>query len=288
MTATTKIIIKELKENIIVGCYEYEKQQPQPIIMDLMIELYQNDWVNNDDLSQTLDYDELILFAKTILIKKTYNLLEGLIQYIAQQFLIRYTQIKSIQVDLVKVALSSKEIAEIKVSHYTVREFKIALALGSNHSYLPQQQLITAIELLGEYVTNIKIGNFYQTKPYGTVPQNDFVNTAIIGVTTLQPQQLITKIKQIEKLMGKTEIVINGPRIIDIDIILFDNLTYTNNFLTIPHKDMQNRDFVLLPLIDIAGNWIHPVFNKTINELCADLSVTKDTNIIKTLEYYKN
>jgi dihydroneopterin aldolase/2-amino-4-hydroxy-6-hydroxymethyldihydropteridine diphosphokinase len=283
-----KISIKGIQDNIIVGCHESEKHTKQVIMMDLTCELYDYNWYANDNLAATVDYDKLLSYAKSLLQSKTYNLLEGLSQFIAHELLNQFRLLSAIEVNLVKPALASVAVAEIKVSYALKRSFKVALSLGSNSTFLPQQQLITAAELLAEYVTEIQFAEFYQTKPFGVTEQNDFINTAIIGNTVLLPDQLLAKIKYIEKLMGKAEVMANGPRIIDIDILLFDNLTYQSNFLIIPHKDMHNRDFVLKPLSDIASNWQHPQLKLTVTELYEKLSPPQKTNIIKKVPYYKD
>ena len=88
--------------------------------------------------------------------------------------------------------------------------------------------------------------------------------------------------------MGKAEQMINGQRIIDIDIILFGNLAYQNNFLVIPHRDMHNRDFVLKPLAEIAPNWLHPQLKITVSNLYQKLSLAQTSYIIKQIPYYKD
>ena len=138
---------------------------------------------------------------------------------------------------------------------------------------------------MGEYINDIKIGGFYETKPVGYTDQNNFYNTAIIGYTSLKPEELLGKIKSIEKLMGKTELIINGPRVIDIDLILFDDLVYQHNFLNVPHKRAHLRDFVLYPLADIAPTWVHPVALKTISEMAQMLT---ESSIILRTDYYKD
>lgn len=281
-----KIKIYGIADEIIIGCYDYEKQNKQPIVIDLECELYpfEKDF---DELSQTVDYDELVDFVKSLLSKNQYNLLESLAQFITIETLKKFVQIKSVDVTLLKPALCGIKAREITVSHFLIRKTPVALALGSNHNHLPQQQIITAIELMGEYIENISISNFYKTAPVGYTLQNDFINSAIVGYTTLTAEQLLAKIKTIEKLLGKEERILNGPRVIDIDLILFGNLIYKYNYLQIPHKDMHNRDFVLVPLSDVASNWIHPQFNKTISELCDEVLKTK-SNIIEQVTYYKD
>ncbi len=281
-----KIKISGIEEKIIIGCYTHEKTQSQQVVVDIECKLYTYNWLNKDKLETTVNYDELIEYVRELLPKPKYNLLESLGQYIASSILEKFTLISQVQVDLVKTALSGLRAQEIKVSNMQLRKFKVALALGSNHVYLPQQQLITAIEILGEYIEEIKIADFYETKPVGGVVQNNFINSVITGFTQLKPEQLLGKIKSIEKLMGKDEVQINGPRIIDIDLIFYDNLIYTHNFLQIPHKDMHNRDFVLVPLVDIAPDWVHPILQKTVKQLCAELPRVNYSIIAKT-EYYK-
>jgi len=282
------INIYGIEQQIIVGCYPCEKQAQQAIIMDITAELYSHNWSEDDILTSTVDYDKLLISAKQLLATKPYNLLEGLSQFVADGLLAEFPQLATIRVDLVKPALSGKNAREIKVSYTTKRKHKVALALGSNHDYLPQQQLITAGELLAKDISDIQFAEFYQTKPFGVTKQNDFINTAIIGITTLQPQELLAQIKFIEKLMGKHELIANGPRIIDIDIIFFADLIYRHNFLIIPHKDMHVRDFVLKPLSDIAGNWCHPQLQLTVNEIYAQLDANLKTNIIQKVPYYKD
>lgn len=283
-----QIKISGISDEVIIGYYDYEKHNKQSVILDLICELYSSSWYSNDNLTETVDYDELADFAKILLSKKPYNLLEGLSQFIAREILNKFALIKTIHVDLVKPALCGIKAREIKISYTLGRTFKVALALGSNHIYLPQQQIITAIEMLGEYLTDIKVGYFYRTVPVGGVTQKDFINTALTGFTNLMPQELLAKIKTIEKLMGKEEQILNGPRIIDIDIILFDNLIYKHNYLQIPHRDMHNRDFVLVPLVDVAPKWVHPQFNKTLTELCDLLLINRNSNILEQIDYYKD
>ncbi|MFN8769579.1 MAG: 2-amino-4-hydroxy-6-hydroxymethyldihydropteridine diphosphokinase [Neisseriaceae bacterium] len=281
-----KIKISGITDEILIGCYEYEKQNIQKIILDIECELYPFDY-SDDDLKDTVNYDELADFAKSTLSKEQYNLLEGLSQFIAKEILNKFHQIKIVKIDLLKPALSGVKACEIKVSYTEVRKIPVALALGSNHIYLPQQQIITAIELLGEYIDKISIGNFYKSAPVGYLEQNDFINTAIIGVTTLEPRELFAKIKAIEKIIGKEEKIINGPRIIDIDLLLFGDLIYKCNYLQIPHKEMHNRDFVLVPLADVAPNLVHPIFNKTILSLCDEV-MSNQNNILEQIGYYKD
>lgn len=282
-----KIRVSNIVAQTLIGWYDYERKHTQDVIIDIEAELYSYNWVMQDKLDTTVDYDLLVDFVVEAVTKAEYKLLESLAQFVTDKVFERFSLIKTINIDLVKPAISGIKAGEVKVSHFKQRKFAVALALGSNNQYLPQQQLITAIEILGEYITDIKIGNLYMTKPVGYEPQPNFYNTAIIGTTTLKPEELLGKIKSIEKLMGKQETVLNGPRIIDIDLILFANLVYVHNFLNVPHRDAHLRDFVLQPLVDIVPNWVHPKLNKTLTELLREIPESERA-ILEQVSYYKD
>ena len=105
------------------------------------------------------------------------------------------------------------------------------------------------------------------TKPYGGVEQDDFVNGAIALKTLLSPQELLEKLHEIEQHANRERIIHWGPRTLDLDIIFYDKLVYEDENLIIPHIDMQNRDFVLAPMNQIAPYLRHPVLNQTISQL---------------------
>lgn len=281
-----QINIKGIICEAIIGCYDYEKTTKQQVVVDLECKLYSYQWITDDSLAQTVNYDELIELVRQHISNTQYNLLESLAQYLTQYILDKFSLIQSITVVLAKPALQNILGCDVQVKHTQVRKYHIALALGSNASNLPKQQLITAIELLGKFVSDIEIGGFYETKPVGFADQANFYNTAMIGTTELPPQMLFAKIKAIEKLMGKHEIIENGPRVIDIDILLIEQMTCQINFLCIPHPRLHERDFVLKPLCDVAANWVHPVLTKTMQQLLQQLQ--PDTmSIVNQVPYAK-
>jgi dihydroneopterin aldolase/2-amino-4-hydroxy-6-hydroxymethyldihydropteridine diphosphokinase len=278
-----QISINGISTKTIIGCYDYERNKEQDVLIDICIELYPGNWIEPDNLETTVDYDKVVDFIQNLVPTTSYNLLESLSEYISEELLKQYSLIKVAHVTITKPNICGVKAKFITVSHIRRRKFRVALALGSNDT-LAMQQIISAIEILGEYVSDISIGGFYKTTPVGYTKQDDFINTAIIGYVNLRPEELLGKIKVTEKLMGKHEVFVNGPRTIDIDLLLFDDLVYTHNFLTVPHKSMHLRDFVLKPLSDIAIDWEHPVYNKTIATLLAEV---QDTSIIGKVEYYK-
>lgn len=138
--------------------------------------------------------------------------------------------------------------------------------LGNREDNLAQaKQLI--IEQCGTIVT---ASSLYETAAWGNTGQPAFLNQALAVDTLLNAKQLIRRLLKIEKQLGRIREEKYGPRIIDIDILLFNNEKHNYHFLKLPHPEMQNRRFALLPLAEIAPEILHPVLNKTILQLLAD------------------
>jgi len=110
----------------------------------------------------------------------------------------------------------------------------------------------------------------YETAAWGNEKQEAFLNQVLKIESSLHPEKLLHTILQIEKYLGRKRELKYGPRTIDIDILFFDDDIINQHGLKIPHPQIQNRRFVLIPLSEIAGNKIHPVFNKTISQLLAE------------------
>ena len=156
---------------------------------------------------------------------------------------------------------------------------KIFLLLGSNQQN-PQMQLLLAQKLVTKKIGPIKRKSaIYQTAAWGNANQPDFLNQVTIVETKLPAQKTMQIILQIEKEMGRLRTVKNAPRIIDIDILFFNKEIINEEQLIVPHPQLQNRRFVLVPLNELSPNFKHPVLKKTIHKLfihCPDkLNVKK-------------
>jgi len=145
------------------------------------------------------------------------------------------------------------------------------IGIGSNLGNR-KQNCEKAISLLTENrITVLKRSTMLETEPWGIKDQPKFINMAIKIDTILEPEDLLNLLKEIESAVGRTQTFRWGPRIIDIDILLYDNLILNTNNVQIPHPGIKDRDFVLRPLAEIAPDKIHPVFRKSIKELLSEL-----------------
>ncbi len=146
----------------------------------------------------------------------------------------------------------------------------VYLSLGTNLGD-KEENLRKAIQLIGERVGNVmSLSAFYETAPWGFASDNSFLNAATGIETTLEPLAVLAEAKAIEKEMGRLQKTENGvytDRIIDIDLLLYDDLILNTPELTLPHPFMTERAFVMEPLIEIAPDVIHPVLKKSFNVL---------------------
>ncbi len=146
----------------------------------------------------------------------------------------------------------------------------VYLGLGTNLGD-KEANLRTAIYKLQERIgKQVSLSSFYETAPWGFESDHSFLNAAIGLETSLSPIEILHITQEIEKELGRTKKSLNGSysdRLIDIDILLYDTLVLQTPELTIPHPLMTERDFVMKPLIEIAGNVIHPTRQKTLSEL---------------------
>jgi 2-amino-4-hydroxy-6-hydroxymethyldihydropteridine diphosphokinase len=131
------------------------------------------------------------------------------------------------------------------------------IGLGANLG-IPKETFERALGLLSAYAEIISVSRLYRSEPYGFANQPPFVNAAARISTDLPPLELLKQLKSTEQNLCKKVIRKNGPRIIDLDLLLYDDLELETKELTLPHPGIMKRDFVLLPLIDLNTDLSHP------------------------------
>lgn len=147
---------------------------------------------------------------------------------------------------------------------------KVFLGLGTNLGN-KKDNLLTAVNKIEEKIGKVtSLSSFYETEPWGFKSDNSFLNAALCVETSLAPVAILHILKEIEINMGRTQKSVNkvySDRPIDIDILLYGDIVMNTDELTIPHPLMTERDFVMKPLVEIAGDTIHPVFGKKLGDI---------------------
>ncbi len=150
---------------------------------------------------------------------------------------------------------------------------KIAyLALGTNIGDRLANLADARARIAASQIRIVRESSVYETAPREMLDQPYFLNQVIEVETDAMPRALLSKLKKIERAMGRRKIIAKGPRVIDLDIVLFGNFVIDLEGLQIPHPRMNDRRFVLEPLAELAPDLRHPITKKTIREMLAQVS----------------
>jgi 2-amino-4-hydroxy-6-hydroxymethyldihydropteridine diphosphokinase len=151
-----------------------------------------------------------------------------------------------------------------------------AIALGSNLGDR-EGNLREAVRRMGVLGRVAAVSGFYDTEPVGYLDQPRFLNAAVLLETTLEPLELLHDLLGVEQEMGRDRANAppKGPRVIDLDLLLYGELVMQSADLTVPHPAMHERGFVLAPLAEIAAEMLHPVLHRSVGELLALLPVNQ-------------
>ena len=121
------------------------------------------------------------------------------------------------------------------------------------------------------------VSSIYESSPYGEIIQGEFFNAVFKIKTYFELKELFKSLKLVEQQVGRKATTKWGPREIDLDILFYNDMVFSDDEITIPHKDLLNRDFVLVPLCEIAPDLIHPIMNKKISEIIIFQSVDNES-----------
>ena len=146
----------------------------------------------------------------------------------------------------------------------------VYIALGTNLGER-LNNLLAAIEAMASEVSVLAESHIYETPPWGYEDQPAFLNMVVMAETGLEPEALLNFLKQLEVELGREQNFRWGPRLIDLDILFYDNLILDTLPLVVPHPRLHERAFVLVPLADVAPDLIHPVFQRSVNDLLVEI-----------------
>ena len=225
-----------------------------------------------DELTASIHYGEVSHMITKFTKEHTYKLLEALAENLCQMLLQELPLLKMITLRVEKpwapVGLPLETVAVEITRRWHTAYVAFGSNLGDKKKFLDDgiQGLRTTpsceVEAVSEYLV---------TEPYGDVEQDEFLNGVLKLRTLLTPEELLDRLHELEAAANRERIIHWGPRTLDLDILFYDNEIIDTPDLHIPHIDMENRDFVLKPMDEIAPYYRHPVLNKTIHQLLNEL-----------------
>ncbi|HZJ91267.1 MAG TPA: 2-amino-4-hydroxy-6-hydroxymethyldihydropteridine diphosphokinase [Oscillospiraceae bacterium] len=265
----------EIKELIVFahhGVFKQEKELGQKFVVSARLYLDTEADVIKDDVDSSVHYGEAAMEITRFLQAESYNLIETAAGRLAEHLLLTYSLLRKVQIRLAKpwapVGLPLNEVA-IELS----RSWQPAVvALGSNMGDR-RGHIETALRALdrNKSIRLLTSSELIESSPYGVTDQEDFLNGAVYIETVLSPHSLLKYMQEVENDSGRVRTRHWGPRTLDLDLIYYSDLIIHSEDLTLPHPEMQKRDFVLGPVCEIAPNYVDPRYGVPVCELLARL-----------------
>lgn len=270
--ALDEIRIRGLRVFAHHGVFQEETRLGQTFVVNATLYTSTREGGMLDSLEDTVSYADVCLFLTDFLQKNTWKLLETAVEHTCRALLKQFPLLRGVELELEKPSAP----IPLPFDSVSVRVYRswhrCFVALGSNLGD-KQAYLDGAVEALGAdpCIRLKRVSTYLVTAPYGDVEQDDFLNGAVELETLYAPQELLDTLHRIELDAKRERLVRWGPRTLDLDILFYDDLVQDDPTLTLPHPDMQNRDFVLRPMAELAPNFLHPVFHKTMGQLLKEL-----------------
>lgn len=263
------INIKDLEIFANHGVLKEENILGQKFLVSIQME---TNTVTNDNIENTINYAEVSKVCEEFLQSNTYALIETAALMLSRNLLVKYDKLNKVTVEIKKPWAPIKMNLDYVSVEVTSEWHTVYASFGSNMGDR-YKHIESALDRLfkNENCKDFNLSKFIETKPVGDIKQEDFINGCVEFKTLLEPYEVLELFHEIENLGGRKREIHWGPRTIDLDILYFDDLIINTDTLTIPHKEIQNREFVLLPLSEIAPYKVHPLLKRTTLEMLNEL-----------------
>lgn len=267
-----KIYINNLEFIGFHGVFPEEKKLGQKFLVSLELIVDTREAGKTGDLTKSVHYGLVAQDVERVFLEKSIDLIETCAENIAEMVLKKYELVKEIKVTVKKPWAPLQMHFENVAVEISRKWHKVYLSLGSNMGD-KRENLLEAIKKVGELENTevVKSSTILETEPFGYIEQDNFLNACLEVKTLLTPQEFLSSILKIELDMGRVREIKWGPRVIDIDILFYDNEIIQEDNLAVPHPWICEREFVLEPLSEIAPNYVHPLERKTIMMLARKL-----------------
>lgn len=254
------------------GVFKEEKTLGQKFIISLELTIDMREAAITGDLNKSVHYGELCHRIEEEFKRESYDLIETATEKLAEYILFNYDMVKKVKVMLKKPWAPIGRHLDYAAVEIERGWHKAYISIGSNIGDKKKniEESIERIKNIKEIRVS-KISTLIETAPWGVEDQEEFLNGAIEIDTILSPKELIRTLLKIESDMKRERILRWGPRIIDLDVIFYDDLISSDEEIILPHPRMEERLFVLEPLNEIAPYMLHPIRNKRVFELLSDI-----------------
>ncbi len=258
------------------GVFPEENEKGQLFYVNMVLYGELREAAQEDDLYLSTNYGEVCQFVTELMQEKTYKLIETVAESVAREVLRSFPLVQAVDVEIRKPQAPIElpfESVSVKIHRGWHRVY---VAMGSNMGD-KEAYLTEAVEKLQEKedIGVVNVSTLITTEPYGGVEQDVFLNGVMELRTLLTPNELLNVLQGIEIEANRERTIHWGPRTLDLDIIFYDKLVMENYSLIIPHVDMENRDFVLKPMVELNPNFRHPILQKTMQQLLNELTAKK-------------
>ncbi len=226
----------------------------------------------SDEMQKSVDYNAVCYFASEYLKRHSFKLMESMAELLAAEILMEIPQVDRVDIEIKKPGTSIQapvESVSVAISRgwHTV-DLSIASGMGDRRT-----NLMDAVRALEANPRNRRVrrSSVTEPQPYGEAGQQSYFNVAVEMQTLYTPRELLEYLRELEDKAGPGQRDRPGLRVLDMDIVFYDDIVMGESDLVIPHPDMQNRMSVLGPLSEICPGKLHPVFNKSVMRMRREL-----------------
>lgn len=270
-----EIRIENLEVYAYHGVFPEENEKGQPFFVNATLYTDTRAAGLADELTLSTHYGEVSHFITKWMQEHTYKLIETVAENVAREVLLQYPLVRALDLEIRKpeapIGLPFESVS-VRIHRGWHKAY---LSIGSNMGDREQYIHGAIAALKNEEAVRVeKVSQLLNTKPYGGVEQQDFLNGAIEISTLLPPEELLDLLHKIEAAADRKRELRWGPRTLDLDIVFYDKLVYESEDLIIPHVDMENRYFVLKPLSELIPNYRHPILQKTVSQLLKAVDIS--------------